>query len=44
MINATGVWTDEIQQMIGGKGQFRVQASKGVHIVVAAVGSTRTPG
>jgi len=33
-INAAGVWTDEIQQMIGGKGQFRVKASKGVHIVV----------
>ena len=35
VINAAGVWTDEIQQMIGGKGQFRVQASKGVHILVA---------
>jgi glycerol-3-phosphate dehydrogenase len=33
-VNATGVWTDDIQQMIGGKGSFRVQASKGVHIVV----------
>jgi glycerol-3-phosphate dehydrogenase len=33
-INAAGVWTDEIQQMIGGKGQFRVRASKGVHVVV----------
>ena len=33
-VNATGVWTDDIQKMIGGKGQFRVQASKGVHIVV----------
>ena len=35
-INAAGVWTDEIQQMIGGKGQFRVRASKGVHVVVPA--------
>ena len=34
MINAAGVWTDEIQEMIGGHGQFRVRASKGVHIVV----------
>jgi glycerol-3-phosphate dehydrogenase len=34
VINAAGVWTDEIQQMIGGKGQFRVQASKGIHILV----------
>ena len=34
MINAAGVWTDEIQQMVGGRGQFRVRASKGVHIVI----------
>ncbi|HEY5879598.1 MAG TPA: glycerol-3-phosphate dehydrogenase/oxidase [Nakamurella sp.] len=34
VVNATGVWTDEIQEMVGGKGSFRVQASKGVHIVV----------
>jgi glycerol-3-phosphate dehydrogenase len=33
-INAAGVWTDEIQDMIGGKGQFRVRASKGVHVLV----------
>jgi glycerol-3-phosphate dehydrogenase len=33
-INAAGVWTDEIQSMVGGKGQFRVQASKGVHVLV----------
>jgi glycerol-3-phosphate dehydrogenase len=34
VINAAGVWTDEIQQMVGGRGQFRVRASKGVHLVV----------
>ena len=34
VINATGVWTDDLQKLIGGKGGFRVQASKGVHIVV----------
>jgi glycerol-3-phosphate dehydrogenase len=34
VINAAGVWTDEIQQMAGGRGQFRVRASKGVHILV----------
>jgi len=34
VINAAGVWTDEIQKMVGGRGQFRVQASKGVHLVV----------
>jgi glycerol-3-phosphate dehydrogenase len=34
VINAAGVWTDEIQQMVGGLGQFQVRASKGVHIVV----------
>src|SRR3954451_23936572 len=33
-INAAGVWTDDIQEMIGGKGQFRVTASKGVHVLV----------
>ena len=34
VINAAGVWTDEIQKMVGGLGQFQVRASKGVHIVV----------
>ena len=33
-INAAGVWIDEIQEQLGGRGQFRVRASKGVHIVV----------
>jgi glycerol-3-phosphate dehydrogenase len=33
-INATGVWIDELQQMLGGRGQFQVRASKGVHLVV----------
>jgi len=33
-VNATGVWTDEIQKMVGGKGSFRVTASKGVHVVI----------
>jgi glycerol-3-phosphate dehydrogenase len=34
VINAAGVWTDEIQDMVGGRGQFQVRASKGVHLVV----------
>ncbi|MEO9138141.1 MAG: glycerol-3-phosphate dehydrogenase/oxidase [Jatrophihabitans sp.] len=34
VINCTGVWTDEIQAMSGGRGRFQVRASKGVHIVV----------
>ncbi|MBU8828982.1 glycerol-3-phosphate dehydrogenase/oxidase [Mycolicibacterium goodii] len=34
VINATGVWTDETQGMAGGRGKFRVRASKGVHLVV----------
>lgn len=34
VINATGVWTDDIQKMTGGRGQFKVRASKGVHILV----------
>ncbi len=34
VINCTGVWTDDIQKLAGGRGQFNVRASKGVHIVV----------
>jgi glycerol-3-phosphate dehydrogenase len=34
VINAAGVWTDEIQKMVGGQRQFKVQASKGVHVLV----------
>ena len=34
VINATGVWTDALQQMAGGHSDFSVQASKGVHILV----------
>jgi glycerol-3-phosphate dehydrogenase len=34
VLNCTGVWTDEIQSFSGGRGRFRVRASKGVHIVV----------
>jgi glycerol-3-phosphate dehydrogenase len=34
VVNATGVWTDEIQAMVGGRGSINVRASKGVHIVV----------
>jgi len=33
-INATGVWTDELQEMVGGRGQIDVRASKGIHLVV----------
>lgn len=34
VINAAGVWTDEIQELVGGRGALHVQASKGVHLVV----------
>ncbi|MFP5070193.1 glycerol-3-phosphate dehydrogenase/oxidase [Pseudonocardia nantongensis] len=34
VINATGVWTDEIQGMAHERGQFEVRASKGIHLVV----------
>src|SRR5699024_3889112 len=34
VVNATGVWTDEIQALSGERGRFRVRASKGVHVVV----------
>ena len=34
VVNAAGVWTDEIQQLVGGRGALHVQASKGIHLVV----------
>ncbi|WP_280380372.1 glycerol-3-phosphate dehydrogenase [Nocardia wallacei] len=34
VVNATGVWTDEIQALSHQRGRFHVRASKGVHIVV----------
>jgi glycerol-3-phosphate dehydrogenase len=34
VINATGVWTDETQALVGERGQFHVRASKGIHLVV----------
>ncbi len=34
VVNCTGVWTDDIQTLAGGRGRFHVRASKGVHIVV----------
>lgn len=34
VVNCTGVWTDEMQRLSGSRGRFRVEASKGVHIVV----------
>ncbi len=33
-INAAGVWTDQIQELVGGRGQINVRASKGVHLVI----------
>ncbi|GAA3595345.1 glycerol-3-phosphate dehydrogenase/oxidase [Agrococcus terreus] len=34
VVNATGVWTGETQAMVGARGEFKVRASKGVHLVV----------
>ncbi len=34
VINAGGVWTNEVQEMLGGRGALDVEASKGVHLVV----------
>ncbi|NAZ74424.1 FAD-dependent oxidoreductase [Kineococcus sp. T13] len=34
VINATGVWTDETQALVNARGQFKVRASKGIHLVV----------
>ena len=34
VINAAGVWTDEVQVLLGGQAQLDVDASKGIHVVV----------
>ena len=34
VINATGVWTDDTQGLVADRGQIKVRASKGVHLVV----------
>jgi glycerol-3-phosphate dehydrogenase len=34
VINAAGVWTDQVQEMLGGEAQLDVDASKGIHLVV----------
>jgi glycerol-3-phosphate dehydrogenase len=34
VIAATGVWSDDIGRMLGGRTSLRVRASKGVHLVV----------
>ena len=34
VVNAAGVWTNEVQEMLGGRGALDVEASKGIHLVV----------
>ncbi|GAB7038384.1 MULTISPECIES: glycerol-3-phosphate dehydrogenase/oxidase [Catenuloplanes] len=34
VINATGVWTDDLQSLLPEPGTFRITASKGIHLVV----------
>jgi glycerol-3-phosphate dehydrogenase len=34
VVNAGGVWTNEVQEMLGGRGALDVEASKGIHLVV----------
>ncbi|GGB72653.1 FAD-dependent oxidoreductase [Knoellia flava TL1] len=34
VVAATGVWTDEIQSMLGDDGPLKVRSSKGIHLVV----------
>ena len=34
VINAAGVWTDQVQELLGGQAQLDVDASKGIHLVV----------
>ncbi|GAA4837594.1 glycerol-3-phosphate dehydrogenase/oxidase [Actinomycetospora corticicola] len=35
VVNCTGVWTDQMQHAAGTRGRFKVNASKGVHFLVA---------
>ncbi|EUA89340.1 FAD dependent oxidoreductase family protein [Mycobacterium ulcerans str. Harvey] len=42
VVNATGVWTDEIQALSKQRGRFQVRASKGVHVVVPGTASSAT--
>lgn len=35
VVNCTGVWSEEINKMVGGKAKFHLKPSKGVHVVVA---------
>jgi glycerol-3-phosphate dehydrogenase len=34
VLSATGVWTEDLQEMAAGRRPFRIRASKGVHLVV----------
>jgi glycerol-3-phosphate dehydrogenase len=34
VVNATGVWTDDVQRLARSRGEFKVRASKGIHLVV----------
>src|SRR4029450_7853084 len=34
IVNATGVWTDDTQAMVGERGRIHVRSSKGIHLVV----------
>lgn len=34
VVNATGVWTSDVQQLVGERATFSVRASKGIHLVV----------
>ena len=43
VINAAGVWTDEVQALSKQRGHFKVRASKGVHIVVCLLYTSPSP-
>jgi glycerol-3-phosphate dehydrogenase len=34
VVNAAGVWTDEVERLLGGRPSLDVEASKGIHLVV----------
>src|SRR4051794_29439372 len=44
VVNATGVWTDDVQHLVGERGKFQVRASKGVHLVVPRDRMQLAPG
>lgn len=34
VVNATGVWSEDVQGLAGGEKEFQIRASKGIHLIV----------